>query len=33
MTVEELRNDIAHMDRVELVAFGRLHRPVSRIAC
>ncbi len=26
MTLEELRLDIAHMDRVELIAFGRQHR-------
>jgi hypothetical protein len=25
-TLEELRLDIKHMDRVELLAFGRLHR-------
>jgi hypothetical protein len=25
-TLKELRHDILHMDRVELVAFGRLHR-------
>jgi hypothetical protein len=25
-TLERLRNDIAHMDRVELLAFGRQHR-------
>jgi hypothetical protein len=26
MDMKELRHDIAHMDRVELLAFGRLHR-------
>jgi hypothetical protein len=26
MTLEELRHDIAHMDRMELLAFGRLLR-------
>jgi hypothetical protein len=27
--LEEIRNDIKHMDRVELIAFGRLHRANS----
>jgi hypothetical protein len=26
MTLEELRHDLSHMDRVELLAFGRQHR-------